>query len=53
MSKYTKNADMWRHVYAAAADRPSSWCKSCGYVPVVTGAHAPYCAIEFGEVKTK
>jgi hypothetical protein len=43
VSKDSKPRDLWRHVFAAAHDRPGSWCKSCGYYRVVHGAHRADC----------
>jgi hypothetical protein len=45
MSKESKLSDLWRHVFAAAADRPDSWCKGCGYYHVVHGEHRADCRI--------
>jgi hypothetical protein len=33
MSKESKPGDLWRQLDAAAADRPDTWCKGCGYHP--------------------
>ena len=46
MSKESKPADLWRHVFAAAQDRPDSWCKGCGYHRVVHGTHRADCAVQ-------
>lgn len=46
MSKHTKLGDLWQHVFAAAADRPASWCKGCGYYNVVHGVHRADCTTE-------
>jgi hypothetical protein len=45
MSKESKPADLWRHVFAAAAERPADWCKGCGYHHIVYGTHRADCAI--------
>jgi hypothetical protein len=43
MSKESKPADLWRQVFAAAADRPQTWCVGCGYFRVVNGVHRADC----------
>lgn len=43
MSKYTRIADLNRHVGQAAADRPSGHCWDCGYYFVANGHHRDNC----------
>jgi hypothetical protein len=43
MSKTSKPGDLWRQVYAAAANRPDTWCNGCGYFRVVNGVHRADC----------
>lgn len=50
MSKESKPRDLWQQVFAAAADRPDSWCKGCGYYRVVTGAHRLDCVVGAAEL---
>jgi hypothetical protein len=45
MSKESKPRDLWRHVFAAAADRPDTWCKGCGYYHVIHSEHRADCTI--------
>jgi hypothetical protein len=46
MSKNSKPGDRWRQVFSAEHDRPTTWCKSCGYWSVVNGgAHRADCAL--------
>jgi hypothetical protein len=33
-------------VFAAAHDRPDTWCKGCGYHHVVYGAHRADCTTQ-------
>ena len=43
MSKESKPADRWQHVFAANHTRPGTWCKGCGYHHVVHGTHRADC----------
>jgi len=43
MSKESKPLDLWQHVFAAAHNRPDTWCKGCGYYHVVHDAHRADC----------
>lgn len=43
MSKESKPRDLWRHVFAAAYDRPDTWCKGCGYYDAVHSTHRADC----------
>ena len=45
MSKESKPRDLWRHLYAATAKRPTTWCKGCGYYHVSYGAHRADCTV--------
>jgi hypothetical protein len=46
MGKTMKFAAQRRNLDAAAHDRPSSWCRSCGYYRVAHGRHRSDCAIQ-------
>ena len=46
MSKESKPADLWRHVFAAGHDRPGTWCKGCGYYRTVDGTHRADCTTQ-------
>jgi len=49
MSKESKPRDLWRQVFEAAQDRPDTWCKGCGYYPVVhDGTHRADCYFVIG-----
>ena len=51
MSKESKPADLLQHVYAAAADRPETYCPGCGYFHVVYGAHRADCTTNHQHTK--
>ena len=46
MSKESKPADLWRHMFAAGHDRPGTSCKGCGYYHVVYGDHRADCTTQ-------
>ena len=43
MSKESKHRDLWRQLFAAAHNRPATWCTGCGYYNVVHSGHREDC----------
>ena len=52
MSKESKPRDRWSQVFTAAADRPDTWCRGCGYHHVAYGAHRADCTTRMNTLTT-